>query len=196
MRLIAVFESWHVPDGNYAPFDLRQRARLSFELDGGELQASAARASTFVSNDDATCEFNGVVLGRYGGLTALEAGGFRFYVNGNEANAFEPGSWVRGIGTLALDHYAWFEGVRSFANPPNLFFETLVVRIRKFRIPERFIHRHAEGKAMPTTVAAEDCSADDIEDLDTMNGQAFDEEFYLLDFDVPAIADGGRSTTA
>ena len=190
MRLVAVFESWHIPDGNYVPFDLRQSARLSFEIDDADLDVSSARTSSFVSNDDATCEFEGVVLGRYGGLTALEAGGFRFYVNGSEADAFDHGTYVRGTGTLALDHYAWFEGVRSFTNPPDLFFETTVVRIRKFSIPERFIDRHPHGKSLPTTLAAEDRSDDNSEDLETMKGQAFDEEFYLLDFDVPAVAGG------
>jgi hypothetical protein len=190
MRLIAVFESWHVPDGNYAPFSLQQSARLSFEIDGAELEGSTARISAFVSNDDATCEFDAVVLGRYGGLTAMDAGGFRFYVSGKQGEAFEPGTYVRGTGTLVLDHFAWFENVRSFTHPPDLFFETTVVRIRKFRVPERFIHRQAKGKALPTRVAVEECSDDDVEDLDTMNGQAFDEEFYLLDLDAPAIADG------
>ena len=191
MHLVAVFESWHVPDGNYAPFDRGQRARLSFELDGSRLEPIPARPTRFASNDDATCEFDAVVLGKYGGLTVLEAGGFRFYVNGKEADLFDRGVHLRGSGTLALDHYAWFEEVDSFSDPPDLFYETTVTRIRKVRIPERFIHRHETGKSLPTTVGPRDYSSEDIEDLVTMNGQSFDEEFYLLDLDAPAVVGTG-----
>jgi hypothetical protein len=188
MRLVAVFESWQVPDGNYAPFERGQHARLSFEIDGARLERSSSSLTSFVSNDDATCEFDAIVLGKYGGLTALDAGGFRFYVNGREADSFDRGVHVTGSGTLALDHYAWFEGLDSFTDPPNLFYETTVTRIRKVRIPERFIHRHSSGKSLPTTVGPHEYSSEEVEELDTMNGQNFDEEFYLLDLDAPAVA--------
>jgi hypothetical protein len=65
MRLIAVFESWHIGDGNYPPFDKDQQVRLSFELDNAGLELASASAPSFTSNDDATCAFHGKVLGKY-----------------------------------------------------------------------------------------------------------------------------------
>jgi hypothetical protein len=190
MRLAAIFETWHLGDGTYPPFDLRQSKRLSFEIGDARVERCSERTSAFISNDDSTCEFSGVVLGRYDDLTALEAGGFRFYVNGPEADEFDRGAHLRGSGTLALDHYAWFENVSSFVDPPDLFFESIVLRIRKVRIPERFVHRQAQGKSYPTWVAPGEYSNADVEDLVTMKGQSFDEAFCLLDLDVPAIAGG------
>lgn len=193
MRLVAIFESWHVGDGNYAPFDQYQTSRLAFEVDNARLRLTSASASalSFKSNDDATCEFCAEVLGRHNGLTAFGSGEFRFYIHDGTADQFERGSVVRGEGTLALDHYAWFENVGSFINPPDLYFDVSVVRIRKVRIPERFVDRYAGGKYLPTTVEPGDYTDDDVEELTTMRGQAFDEEFYLVDFETGAMAKAG-----
>lgn len=184
MRLVAIFESWHVPDGNYPPFDQGQAVRLSFEVDDFKLAGASSKESWFKVHDDASCEFSGVILGRYDGLTALDVGNFRFYVHGTGSDRFNQGRYVRGTGLLAVDHYAWFEGVSSFVDPPDLFFRGTIVRIRQVRIPERFIRRDARGKTMPTSVGPGEYTIDDVEELVTMKGQAFDEEFYLLDVEV------------
>ena len=90
---------------------------------------------------------------------------------------------------LALDHFLWFENVGRFENPPNLFYTLDVKRIRRVQIPERFITRQETGaKAMPTSVAPGEYSDADVEELETMVGQAFDEEFYLIDFEEAQVA--------
>jgi hypothetical protein len=184
MRIVAIFESWHVGDGNYPPFDRGQSVTLSFEVGELKIGSTAPTEFWFKSYQDATCEFSGAILGRYEGLAAVEAGQFRFYVHGPATDHLERGARISGSGTLALDHYAWFEQVRSFTNPPNLFFETKIARIRKVQIPERFIQRHPRGKTMPTTVGPAEYTGEDVKELSTMKGQNFDEEFYLLDLDV------------
>jgi hypothetical protein len=56
-----------------------------------------------------------------------------------------------------------------------------VVRIRRVGIPGRFVQHHARGKSYPTRVRPEEFEA--VVDLETMVGQPFDEEFYLIDLD-------------
>ena len=147
--------------------------------------------SSFKCLDDATCEFSATVLGRYDGLVALAAGGLRFYVHGPVADRLEAGTHIQGRGTLLLDHYAWFEGVGAFKDPPDLFYDAKVVRIRSVQIPERFVHRHDKGKVLPTRVESGNYSPKHVKELTTMKGQEFDEEFYLVDLDVRAIESAG-----
>ena len=87
---------------------------------------------------------------------------------------------VTGKGTLLLDYYIWVENLARYLNPPDIFFILEVTRIRKVQIPERFIHRSEKGKSGPTRVSPADFGI--VIDLETMVGQKFDEEFYLVDF--------------
>ncbi len=121
-----------------------------------------------------------------GPLIVLDAGEFRFHVCGATA-ASEPGDHVAFSGTLLLDHYAWVENLDSYPDPPDLFYNLRVVRIRRVKVPERFIARHDRGKSLPTRVGPVDF--EDVGELPTMVGQAFDEEFYVVDFDSAGLED-------
>ena len=92
-----------------------------------------------------------------------------------------PGERVEFAGTLLLDHYIWVEYLHTYPDPPDLFYNLRVTRIRKVTVPERFIARHEGGKALPSRVGPADFEK--VEDLATMEGQPFDEEFFVIDFD-------------
>ena len=186
MKVTAVFESWHIGDGNYPPLARGDAVRLSFELEPTSLAQSTVPAEGWIEHlGDAEYRGAGRVLRRYGdengALVVLEAGGFRFYVNSPEAAPLTPGAWVEFAGTLLLDHYIWVEYLHTYPDPPDLFYSLRVAGIRRVRVPERFVSRHERGKAFPTRVGPADFA--EVEELATMEGCAFDEEFFIVDFD-------------
>jgi hypothetical protein len=71
--------------------------------------------------------------------------------------------------------------LHTYPEPPDLFYNLRVTRIRKVGVPERFVSRHERGKMLPTRVGPADF--EDVEELATMKGQRFDEEFFVIDFD-------------
>ena len=100
-----------------------------------------------------------------------------------ESDRYQQGCRYCGEGTLLLDHYYWVEFLESYEDPPNLFYNLKVSRILRVKIPERFVARHDKGKSLPTRLVPEDYSASLVVELNTMQGQSFDEEFYVIEFD-------------
>ena len=186
MELTAVFESWHVGDGNYPPLQRHQLVRLSFELHPRRLLGVVGDTTPLLQHrGDAEYAGRGMVLRRYGDpetpIAVIETGAFRFFISAPEAEALVPGALIEFEGTLFLDHYVWVEFLDRYADPPDLFYNLRVTRIRKVQIPDHFIKRSTKGKALPTHVGPADFGT--VEDLDTMAGQPFEEEFYVVDFD-------------
>jgi hypothetical protein len=116
-------------------------------------------------------------------IVIFDTGIFGFYVNSCEAVGLVVGTRIRGTGTLKLDHYIWVEFLETYPDPPNLFYDLTVSCITKVRIPERFVSRQEHGKSYPTSVAPADLAAGDYEEIDTMEDQKFDEEFYIIEFE-------------
>jgi hypothetical protein len=193
MNLTAIFESWHIGDGNYPPLSRGDLVSLSFEVWAEELKRETAKSRLhFESRPDATCEFSATALKNYredddDRIVVLDAGGFRFFINGRFPD-IEPGAVMGGGGRLALDHYIWVENLEKYEDRPDLFYKLRVERIRRASIPERFIARQARGKSYPSTIPLAECSPDQVTEIETMRGQRFDEVFYLLD-----LADEGLS---
>jgi len=65
-------------------------------------------------------------------------------------------------------------------DPPDLFYNLSVTRIRKVRVPERFVSYHEHGEAQPTRVGPADFEG--VEELATMK-RTFDAGFFVIDFD-------------
>ena len=158
MQLTAVFESWHIGDGNYPPLHRGQLVRLSFELEASNLAiAPVAAGARFEHRGNAEYRGVGRVLRVYRGeasIAVIEANGFRFYVNGPVAENLAAGASVEFAGTLLLDHYLWVEFLSRYSDPPDLFYNLRVTRILRVSVPERFIARHSRGKALPTGFVA------------------------------------------
>jgi len=189
MDLTAIFESWHIDDGNYPPFIEGQLVNLSFELEPRkmeEVRMSVPESFEHLGNGE--YRFCGTALNVYENvddpaITIIKAGDFQFYVMSNESNLNVQGRRYCGEGTLLLDHYSWVEYLSERENPPDLFYKLKVKRILKVNMPEKFVARHETGKSFPTRLNPEDYSDSDVEAIHTMQGQPFDEEFYIIDFD-------------
>ena len=186
MDLTAIFESWLMGDGNYPALHRHQHVRLSFELQARRLEPKADTTPLRLTHaGHARYAGRGRVLRRYGrageALAIIEASDLRFYVHGPDADKLALGARVEFEGTLLLDHYMWVEFLEGYRDPPNLFYNLRVTRIRKVEIPERFVRRGAkQALSYPTTVPPEDFGH--VEDLETMEGQEFTLEFYVIDF--------------
>ncbi|MDH3974549.1 MAG: hypothetical protein OEV42_09765 [Deltaproteobacteria bacterium] len=189
MILEAIFESWHIGDGNYPPLKTGDKVNLSFELEERGIKTITETNEYFMrSQGNADYEFSGIVLRNYGQenneyILVVDTGGFKFYICSNKVSEFKAGDQVAGEGTLLLDHYIWVEFLNDYKNPPDLFYNLTVDQIRKVKIPEKFIYRHKNGKSMPTRVDMNEANDIEIEELKTMEGQPFDEEFYIVKFD-------------
>ena len=195
MKFSAIFESWHVEDGNYPPLSKGQLVNLSFQCEPRRLERAAEGSFPWIDHrDNAECQFCARVLQVHSGsdaIAVLDTGTLRFYVNGSEITSFPPGSLVRGEGTMLLDHYLWVEFVDKRPDPPDLFYNLRVSRIRRVQIPGRFVARYDRGKHYPTRVSPSEFEPEHVVELETMVGQPFDEEFYILEFDDTGL-DGER----
>ena len=146
--------------------------------------AESNQADSFIHLGDGEYEFIGNVLRIYADepndfVAVVSSGDFRFYIN--RPLRPDEGQHIRGRGTLLLDHYLWVEFLGLYANPPDLFYQLVVERIYRVQIPESFVARHQHGKSLPTSLAPGDYGNEQAVEIETMEGQAFDEEFYLLD---------------
>lgn len=187
MELTAVFESWLIPDGDYPPFHKGMMVNLAFQISLEFIfPAQASQELAFNCIREAEYDFCGTVIYIYRSdqnrnpLVVINTGIFRFYIESDKAKNLAEGMRVMGRGTLLLDYYIWTEYLHLRPNPPDIFYSIEVSRIRKVQIPERFIQRHDKAKGHPSWVSSADFG--DVKDLETMEGQSFDEEFYLVDF--------------
>jgi hypothetical protein len=187
MNVTFVFETWHIPDGNYPPLHVGQLVNLSFEIGAQVLKRMWWRGSTMLHHlGDGRYRFVADVIAVYGGkgsesLAVFDAAGFRFYIQSDRATRWKPGTRVAGEGMLMVDHYSWVERLSSFEKPPNLFYVFKVERIRHVRIPERFVHRHPAGKLHPTSLQPGNYEPGFVRDVSTMADQELDEAFFLVD---------------
>jgi hypothetical protein len=194
LRLTAVFESWHIGDGNYPPLKVGQAVNLSFQVEPvGKLERTD-QALMFDLADDAECAFVGEVIRIYRQPTerplgVFQAGAFRFYIEDESIPNFAVGHKVRGAGTLLFDYYIWVEFLHEYAEPPNLFYTLEVKRIRKVTLPIGFVTRRVRAVGHPTRLRGDQYAAGDIQDLESMEGQKFGPEFYLIDLDSEGVSE-------
>lgn len=147
MQLTAIFESWHIGDGNYPPLRRGQEVNLSFEVEPSVFDSASGDAPDTIAHlGGGDYEFTGTVARRYcqsdEPLFVIECGDFRFYIN--RRLQFSAGDRIRGKGKLVLDHYLWVEFLERYEDPPDLFYQLVVQRIRRVRIPTP-VHRAPRG---------------------------------------------------
>lgn len=190
MRLTAVFETWHIGDGNYPPLHKGQLVNLSFELESQSLSKGSISQNSLTQIHDAEYEFSGVVVKIYsdppnGKIVVIEAGDFRFFVYSSKRDefSFKEGDAIAGRGKLLLDHYIWVEFLSRYRDHPDLFYRLRVTRIRSVTIPESFISRTEKGIAGPTSLGREQYATAATQDIENMEDAEGDWLFYLVDFD-------------
>jgi hypothetical protein len=192
MELFAVFETWHLGDGNYPPLKKGELVNLSFEFCLEELKLDQIAASTeFRHMGHARYQFIGTVLRVYGKdsdshpIVVVRAGDFSFYIDSPLAATLRPGDMVNAHGTLLFDHYVWVEFLSDYPDPPDLFYKLRVSDILKRKMPERFITRSERGIGFPTWVASEEYGPDDISRVDCVSEEGFvDYVIQFTDFDI------------
>ena len=190
MRLTAVFETWHLGDGNYPPLHVGQLVNLSFELEPLSVSKAPISENRLKQIHDAEYEFAGIVMKVYSDppsekIIVIQAGEFRFYVDSpnQDGFSFNEGDGIEGRGKLLLDHYIWVEFLSSYRDHPDLFYRLRVTRIRSVKIPESFISRSEKGITVPTSFGLEEYSAATIREIESMEDAEADWLFYLVDFD-------------
>ncbi len=195
MQLTAVFESWHIGDGNYPPLNVGKKVNLSFEMETERLElAKVGQQETLTHLGNAEYQFCGEILRIYDTegsqhLIVIKALDFCFYLESADLTdiPLKTGTRVFGQGTLLLDYYIWVEFLKNYPNPPNLFYNLKVTRIRKVNTPEKYIDRGEKGTSYPTRLSPKDYTDADVEEIETMEGQPFTTEFYLVDFDSKGV---------
>jgi hypothetical protein len=194
MELTAVFETWHLGDGNYPPLHKGQLVKLSFELEPSSLSKSSGTAARFEQIKDAEYKFVGTVLKVYsdppdGQMIVIQAGGFRFYVSFYPKGtvSLQENESVQGHGRLLLDHYLWVEFLSTYPDHPDLFYSLRVARIRSVRIPDSFISRGETVVSGPASLTEEEYSTSSIEEVDRMQDVEGNWRFYLVDFETADV---------
>jgi hypothetical protein len=187
MELFAVFETWHLGDGNYPAVKKGQLVNLSFEVQPDELRL-APRESRFELDHlgQGTYRFTGLVTRVYdrgdqaNPIVVIETERFRFYMHSSRSETLALGKRRHRARNLLFDHYIWVEYLSSYPDPPDLFYSLRVTDIWRFRIPERFITRSERGNAYPTWVRPEEYGPDDVSKVDVVS----DEDFvnYVIQF--------------
>jgi hypothetical protein len=189
-KLTAVFEHWHLGDGNYYAFAVGDEVRLSFELDVDQVElVSPGAAVSFEHICDAQFAATARVIRRYAdgidsAFPVLDAGALRFYAPSQLASGIPQDSMVRLRGTLALDHYLWVEFLDRYADPPDLFYDVRVVRIRRIAIPEEFIRRTERSVSFPTSLPPEDYTSHSYEEVERVEERSNGPSFSLIDFEM------------
>jgi len=192
MDLFAVFETWHLGDGNYPALKKGELVNLSFEIEPDELaNADASSSERFHHCGQAEYEFTGTVLRTYGcdtdsdRVVVIQADQFRFYISSPLTAGLLVGNKVSGRGTLALDHYLWVEFLSQYPDPPDLFYSFRVAEITRAKIPERFIKR----SGLNVSGASEEYAPGDVTEVESITDEGCC-SFYVhfSDENVPAIA--------
>lgn len=190
MQLTVIFEEWHIGDGNYPPLRRGMDVNLSFQIEPSAPleEISSAAPLSFRHAGNGEYHFVAEVIRNYPPgdsppIAVFNTGEFRFYIEAGGVGHVPVGTRVRGTGTLLLDYYIWVEFPEDYPDPPDLFYNLQVVRITKVRIPERFVTRHARGKSYPLRVSPAELRSGDYEELETMEGEALDEAFWMVDFE-------------
>jgi hypothetical protein len=204
VELTAVFESWHLGDGNYPPLSTGMLVNLSFEMHFANLKPAPPGRTAFVHSGRGLHVVTATVLNRYEKsldlpLVVLEADGFRFYTFGRAVEKLEPGARISGTGMLYLDHYAWVENLRRFPDPPDLFYDLRVARIQAVSIPEQFISRQPPlGMGYPSSLEPDQYSDREVTTVMSMahqrgSGPRFESSrpvFWLVDFSDAGVPRG------
>jgi hypothetical protein len=184
MKLTAFFDILHLADGNYPPFHTGQIANLSFQM--FRLAIDKTRegdVQCFDHRSDAVYRFAGCVLRNYAdrgypSIAAIEADGFRFYINDASVASLGSGDTIAGEGLLGLDTYYWAEFLSVYEDAPNLFYNLEVKRIRKIYDPQSPVHL-AAAPLKETEEDITDMDAYDETGQSVLQGSAY----CIIDFD-------------
>lgn len=199
MKLTAIFEAWHLGDGNYPPLAVGDEVQLAFQI-----ALAGASLDLIEMDDDKQDRFEHHELAEYSFCARLvriyeqpteiplgifETNKFRFYIEHPNVPRLRRGYRYSGTGSLLLDYYIWTEFLKNYDDPPDLFFNLRVTRIRHVAIPERFIRRTKGAISLTTRVSSVELSKNDISEVSSMARNSKGAGFYVLDLDGTGLED-------
>jgi hypothetical protein len=184
--LCVTFEEWYLGDGTYPLFHCGEKVNLSFYIPTNDFKIADMQESYFKQIKDSDYSFSGQVIRNYkendGQLIIIDTGTFKFYMEiPKKKLSLTVGQFICGSGSLLIDYYAWVENLRNYENPPDLFYNFKVAKIRKVQIPEKFIYRNDKAMSYPSSLSPNDCTENDILEIEDMDGDNGNTSFYLLD---------------
>ena len=184
--LCVTFEEWYIGDGTYPPLRKGQNVNLSFYIQPYEKAFTNNKNLFFRKIKNSNYEFSGQIIRDYydndNRVIIVDVSDFRFYIELTDKQKKSlVGQYIIGQGQLLIDYYIWVENLHSYENAPDIFYNFTIDKIRKVRIPEKFINRHENGLSAPASLSPEDYDESDIEEIEDMNETNTDTSFFLLD---------------
>lgn len=185
-KICVTFEEWYIGDGTYPPLTKGQNVNLAFYIQPYEKTFTTNSTYLLKQLKNSDYEFSGKIIRDFqdsdNRVIVVDTQKLLFYIEilGTETKSLE-GQFVFGKGQLLIDYYIWAEYFCNYENAPDLFYNFNVDKIRKVKIPEKFIHRHNSGFSAPTSLATNDYNENDTEEIEDMNDKKSDTSFFLLD---------------
>jgi hypothetical protein len=139
MNITAFLELWTIGDGSYPHLNHGMDVNFSFEMSLFDLRKSDC-GSYLDAVGCAEYAFGGIVTQRYEDpepLVVIDAGAIRFFCEGPLVHQFQKGDMILGKGALVVDYYSWAETVDQRDDPPDIFYNLSIQRIRKVAIPSQ-----------------------------------------------------------
>lgn len=187
IKICATFEEWYLGDGTYPPLRKGQNVNLSFYINPTVLSLTTRTNLEFKQNQNSDYSYRGQVIKSYTSeegsqLNIIDCGQFKFFVEeGSNIPKLNEGQFIEGHGMLLIDYYMWVENLGDYHNAPDIFFNLRVDRIRKVKIPERFINRNGNSMSYPSSLSPADYSDKDLVEIEDMRQDNGHSSFYLLD---------------
>jgi hypothetical protein len=185
IKICATFEEWFLGDGTYPPLTQGQKVNLSFYINPTELRSTNRTDFEFKQDRYSDYTYCGRVLKTYqtrenSEISVVDCGQFTFCIEGKD-KTLKEGEFVDGKGMLLLDYYMWAENVAQFEDAPNIFYNFRVDKIRRVKIPERFIVKDEISISHPTSLSPGKYSDHDMSEITDMAEDHNHTSFYLLD---------------
>ncbi|HMS67592.1 MAG TPA: hypothetical protein PKD18_05630 [Saprospiraceae bacterium] len=185
-KICVTFEEWYIGDGTYPPLTKGQNVNLALYIQPYEKTFTTNSSFLLKQLKNSDYEFSGEIIHDFqdsdNRLIVIDTKKLLFYIEipDTETKSLE-GQFVLGKGQLLIDYYIWAEYFCNYENAPDLFYNFNVDKIRKVKIPEKFIHRHGSGFSAPTSLATNNYNENDTEEIEDMNDKKSDISFFLLD---------------
>jgi hypothetical protein len=134
-RITVRFPPWVRSEGLYPVLRRGQRINVALEVElVAAIQARGSEAA-FTTTPDGRCTFQGTVLDvivEAGELDviAIDAGGIRFFSEGENYKGFRPGEVVTGEGLVSVEDYLWSEFHVDRPGAPDLYLTFEIERLR------------------------------------------------------------------
>jgi len=207
MHITVGFDSGLIDDRSYPPLQVGQTVNLSFQVELTSPLEKTGESIDFQVAADAECVFVADVLRIYRlpteqPLGIVQAGDFRFYIEGNDIIEFKVGDRISGAGSLVVDYYIWVEFLDKYEDAPSLFYKMKVERLRKISIRSLASMIHWRRASFSERLRGERYADAQIEDVASMNEHGSEYRLYLVNLDdrnvieadVPKTFLGGSAT--